>query len=138
MKVMQLLGGVGGEGEYGGQGLVLWRHQVSSDTDCLSHRSYGPVSLFLASGNWQSEGLFDWSSPLLHPFRHLEDSPGWVPSVLFSTAGTYRCHCPPPPRWGLALMSEHQALKGLHWLGSFSVVQTCQVLEGPASLLFSC
>ena len=40
-------------------------------------------------------------SPWLHPFRHLEDSLAWGPSLLFG----------------------HQALKGAAWVGSYSVVQ---------------
>ena len=47
MKVAQLLG---------------WQrpcwHKVCRDTDCLSRRSDGPISLFLASGSWQLEGFF--------------------------------------------------------------------------------
>ena len=34
--------------------------------------------------------------------------------------------------------SEHQALKGAPWVGSFSEFQCIKAFDGPASLLFSC
>ena len=55
------------------------------------------------------------SSPLLCPFRHLEGSPGWSPSLLLSTSGTKSA-----PLTGLLLRCL-----------------LCQVFEGPAFLLFS-
>ena len=42
---------------------IFHRHSVClvcRDTDCLSHRNYGPITVyFQASGSWQSEGLFN-------------------------------------------------------------------------------
>ena len=36
-----------------------WWHQVCRDTDCLHHRSYGPIRVFFqVSYSWQSDGLF--------------------------------------------------------------------------------
>ena len=73
MKVVWLLG-LGGP----------WWCQVCRDTDCLCHRSYGPISLF--------------SSLLQLAIRR----PLW------------------PALWNIA--PSVQALRGLPWLGSFSVV----------------
>ena len=56
-------------------------------------------------------------SPKLRPFRHLEGSLAWDPSLLFNASGTYR---------------------GPPWLGFYSVVQCLQVFDGLASLVFSC
>ena len=56
-------------------------------------------------------------SPKLRPFRHLEGSLAWGPSLLFNASGTYR---------------------GPPWLGFYSVVQCLQVFDGLASLVFSC
>lgn len=55
-------------------------------------------------------------SPLLRPFRHLEGSLAWGPSLLFSV----------------------RHIEGPAWLGSFSVDQVRQTFDGPASPLFSC
>ena len=48
-------------------------------------------------------------SPKLCPFRHLEGSLAWGPSLLFNASGTYR---------------------GSPWLGFYSVVQCLQVFDG--------
>ena len=45
-----------------------WWCQVCRDTDCLCHRSYGPIRIFfLASCSWQSEGLFGQSFSVAPP-----------------------------------------------------------------------
>ena len=63
-----------------------WRHQVCSNTDCLHHRSYGPIRIFFrASCSWRSEGLFGQS---FHSLRHLECSLTRGPSLLFHGSGT--------------------------------------------------
>ena len=58
-------------------------------------------------------------SPYLHPFRHLEGSLAWGPSLLFHASGTQR-----GPLAGVLLCRlGPQALKGAPWVGSYSVVQ---------------
>ena len=106
MKVMQLLGLWG-----------PWWCQVCRDTDCLSCRSYALSEFFfkppVAGGQKASLASL---SPLLRPFRHLEGSLAWGPSLLFSV----------------------RHIEGPAWLGSFSVDQVRQTFDGPASPLFSC
>ena len=84
------------------------------------------VCLFvLASCSWQFEGLWRLS-PYLHPFRHLEGSLAWGPSLLLHTSGTERG----PPAGIVPCRSVHQALKGAPWVGSYSVVQCVWCLMG--------
>ena len=62
----------------------------------------------------------------LHPFRHLEGSLAWGPSLLFGASGTQR-----GPLAGVLLCrSARQALKGAPWVGSYSVVQCVRGLMG--------
>lgn len=49
---------------------VHWQHQVCRDSNCLSYKSYGTISVFLASGSWPSEGLFGWSFSVAWNIRH--------------------------------------------------------------------
>ena len=79
MNVVQLVGSWG-----------PWKCHVYRDTNCLNHRSYGPIRVFLASVSWWSEGLFDLSFSVVPPFRHLKGSPGWGSSLLFDTSGTLK------------------------------------------------
>ena len=54
----------------------LWQSQVCRDTDCLHHRSYGPIRVFFrASCSWQSEGLFGQSFSIALPVRALKRGP---------------------------------------------------------------
>ena len=54
----------------------LWQSQVCRDTDCLHHRSYGPIRVFFpASCSWQSEGLFGQSFSIALPFQGLRGLP---------------------------------------------------------------
>ena len=65
MRVVQLLGLQG-----------PWQHQKCRDTDCLCHRSYGPMRVFYqASCSWQSEGLFDQSFSVAPPIQALTGLP---------------------------------------------------------------
>ena len=52
------------------------------------------------------------------PFRHLEGSLAWGPSLLFGMSGTLEG----PPWLGSYSSSAHQSLKE-PWVGSYSVVQ---------------
>ena len=106
-----------------------WWRQVCRGTDCLHHRSYGPVRVFfkpLVAGD-EKASLASFS-PYLLPFRHLEGSLPWDPSVLFHVSGTQRA----PPA-GFCTSS----LKGASCVGSCCVV-VCQAFDWPGSLLFSC
>ena len=122
------------------------------DTDCLSHRSYGPIRVCFSS-----------------LCQLVIRRPLWLDFLHCST-----CSCTErAPFLGVLLCySSHQAHKGAPWLGSYSVVwyvrhlighpgwgptvlfwhvrhlngfldgvllccSTCQVLDGLASLLFS-
>ena len=88
------------------------------DTYCLCYRSYGPIRVFsffdpLVAG-YQKASLVSLS-PLLCPFRHIEGSLTWGPSVVW-----YIRH-----------------IEGLPWLGSYSVDQCISHLKehpgwGPA------
>ena len=70
MKVAQLLGLQG-----------PWWHQVCKDTDCLCHRSYGPIRVFFQdSCSWQSEGLFGQSFSIAPPIQAHRGVP--LPGVL--------------------------------------------------------
>ena len=54
----------------------LWWRPVCRDTDCLLHRSYGPIGvLFLASCSWPSEGLFGQSFSEAPPIQALRGLP---------------------------------------------------------------
>ena len=55
-------------------------------------------------------------SPKLRPFRHLEGSLAWGPSLLFNASGTYRG----PPWLGSYSVDWLQALKGAPWEGFYS------------------
>ena len=65
---------------------VHWRHLFGRDSNCLSYKSYGTISLFLASGSWRSEGLFGWSFSVAWSIRHLNGHPGWGPSLSFGSS----------------------------------------------------
>ena len=66
-----------------------WLHQVFRDTDCLHHRSYGPIRVFFrASCSWQSEGLFGQSFSVAPPIQALEGSLAWGLSLLLGVSGT--------------------------------------------------
>ena len=124
VKVAQLLGLQG-----------PWWHQVFRDTDCLCHRSYGPIRVFfLAFYSWWSKGLFGQSfsvaltiqalrgRPCLRSFsvvqciRHIKGPP-WLG---FYSVGQLVRHLKGQPGWALLCNSVHQAF------------------DGPASLSFSC
>lgn len=60
--------------------------QFCRDSNCLSYKSYGTISLFLASGSWLSEGLFGWSFSVAWSIRHLNGHPGWGPSFSFGSS----------------------------------------------------
>ena len=99
MKVVQLLGLQG-----------PWQHQVCRDTDCLRHRSYGPIRVFFrASCSWPSEGLFGQSFSIALPIWALRGLPHLGP---FSVVWCIR-HIEASP-----------------WLGSYSVVQSVRYLMG--------
>ena len=71
----------------------------------------------------------------LRPFRHLEVSLAWGPSLLFGTSGTWRG---PPSLRSYSLDLHFRHIKGpLGGVLLCSSVQS-QVFDGPASLLFSC
>ena len=91
-KVVQQLGSQG-----------PWQCQVCWNTDSLSCRRYGPISLFLASGSWQSEGLFGWVTHSVTWKTH------WLGS--FSVAGHFR-HLKGPLTGVIVCCSTHQAFKG--------------------------
>ena len=97
-----------------------WRRQVCRDTDCLHHRSYGPVwVVYRASCGWRSEGLFGQSFSVTPPIQALRGLPcpgsfsivGCVRHRGASLAGVLLC------RWA------HQAHKGSAWVGCCSVAQ---------------
>ena len=67
MKVAQLLGLQG-----------PWEPQVCRETDCLPHRSYGPIRVFFrASCSWWSEGLFGQFFSIALPIQALR----WLPCL---------------------------------------------------------
>ena len=54
----------------------IWWCQVCRDTDCLHHRSYGPVRVFFrGSCSWRSEGLFGQSFSVAPPIQALRGLP---------------------------------------------------------------
>ena len=105
-----------------------WRRQLCGDTDCLHHRSYGPIRVFFrASGSWQSEGLFGQSFSIAPPIQALRGLPCLV---SFSVVQHIR-HIEEAPLAGVLLCrSAHQSLKGAPWVGSCSVVQCVRHLMG--------
>jgi len=94
MKVVQLLGLWG-----------PWLHQVCRDTDCLPHRSYGPIRVFSwASCSWQSEGLFGQSFSLTPPIQAVRGLPCLGSfSVVRHVRHIEAPHPPHPPGWGPTL-----------------------------------
>ena len=59
------------------------------DTDCLPGRSYGPISVFfLGSITGDQKASLASLSSKLQPFRHLEGSLAWGPSLLICVSGT--------------------------------------------------
>ena len=105
-----------------------WRRQLCGDTDCLHHRSYGPIRVFFrASGSWQSEGLFGQSFSIAPPIQALRGLPCLG---SFSVVQHIR-HIEEAPLAGVLLCrSAHQSLKGAPWVGSCSVVQCVRHLMG--------
>ena len=106
VKVVQLLGLWG-----------PWWRQVCRDTDCLHHRSYGPIRVFFQSSrSWQSEGLFGQSFSVALPVQALTGLPSlgsfsvvwWVRYIeghlwLQSYAVDWRIrHLKGQPGWGPA------------------------------------
>ena len=57
------------------------------DTDSLSHRSYGPIRVFLDCGSWQWEGLFGWSFFVAQPIQAHKWPPCLRPFSLFCATG---------------------------------------------------
>ena len=82
----------------------------------------------LATGN-QKASLAS-SFPWCHPFRHLEGSLAWGPSLLLSAHQAHKAPPPPTPPWVLLWCLVHQALKGALWVGSFSVFPCVRRLKG--------
>ena len=134
MKLAQLLGLQG-----------RWWCQMCRDTNCLSHKCYGPIRVFFwASCSWWSEGLLGLSFsiaptlqalkrlPYLRSFsgvlsiRHIEGAPwlvcysvDWHIKHLWGTLGEV-----------LLCSLAHQSLKGAPRVGSYSVVQCVRHLMG--------
>ena len=117
MRAVQLLGLQG-----------PWQHQKCRDTDCLCHRSYGPIRVFYqASCSWQSEGLFDQSFSVAPHIQALTRFPFLGSFSIFHNVR----HTEGPPLAGVLLCrSAGQALKGEPWVGSYSVVQCLRYLMG--------
>ena len=106
MKVAQLLGLQG-----------PWQHGVCRDTDCLHHRSYGPVIVFFSSVLYLVIGR-----PLWLVFLHSS-----------SCSGSERAPLP-----GVLLYcSAHQADREDNWLGSYSVNWHVRHLKGTLSGSYS-
>ena len=104
MKVAQLLGLQG-----------PWQHQVCRDTDCLHHRSYGPIWVFFqASCSWPSEGLFGQSFSVALPIQALRGLP-----CLRSFSVRRVRHIEGPP-----------------WLGSYFVVQCVKSYFSLSQLIY--
>ena len=130
VKVAQLLGLQG-----------PWQHQVCRDTDCLRHRSYGPIRVFSpACCSWRSEGLLGQSFSLALPVqalkrlpclgsfsvvphvRHIE-GPSWLESY---SVDWLISHLKEHPRWGPALWFSASCV----WWASFSIVQLPMLVCG--------
>ena len=83
------------------------------DTDCLHHRSYGPIRIFFqTSCSWRSEGLFGQSFSVAPPIQ--------APPIQALLPGVLLCS------------SACQSLKGAPWVGSYSVVQCIRHVMGQA------
>ena len=67
----------------------LWQGKVFRDMDCLCHRSYGPIRVFFEdSVAGDQKASLASLSPQFCPFRHLEGSLAWGPSLLFGASDT--------------------------------------------------
>ena len=121
MKVVWLLG-LGGP----------WWCQVCRDTDCLCHRSYGPISLFSSLLQLAIRRPLWPDFPCSSALGPLE---GYLAGIILCCSA-FQAHSRAPLA-GVLLCRLVQALKRAAWVGSYSVVQCCQVLDGQASLLFS-
>ena len=94
-----------------------WRCQVCRDTDCLSHRSYGPIRIFFWASFWLSEGLLGQSFSVAPSIQILRGLPFLG---FFSVVWCVR------------------HMEGPLWLGSYSVVSTHQSLkEAPCVWAYS-
>ena len=67
----------------------------------------------------------------LCPFRPLEGSLAWGPSLLFGMSGTLEG----PPWLGSYSSLAHQSLKGEPWVGSYSVVQCIRHCRASLSIV---
>ena len=120
MKVAQLLGLQG-----------PWQHQLFRDTNCLCHRSYGPICwgffclffLFVCFGFFEplEPGDQDSLASLSLWLPHSGTYRAPLPEVFLCYSA--RAHRGAPQDGVLLCRSVHQALKGAHWVGSCSVVQ---------------
>ena len=95
--------------------------------DCLCHRCYGPIRIFIqASYSWWSEGLFGQSFSIALPILVLRGLPCLGSFVIWHIR-----HIEGPLLAGVLLCrSACQALKGAPWVGSHSVVQIIRHLMG--------
>ena len=91
MKVAQLLGLWG-----------PWRHQVCRDTECLRHRSYGPIRVFFQGSCSQS----------------------------FSVALSIQALSGLPCLGSFSVVQGVSHIQGPHWVESYSVVQCVRHLMG--------
>ena len=106
----------------------LWQSQVCRDTDCLHHRSYGPIRVcFRASCSWRPEGLLGQSFSVA---PHIQALRGFPYLVSFSVVW-HVGHIEGPPWlgsysvvWHISHLKEHPG-----W-GSYSVVQCVRHLMG--------
>ena len=106
MKVVPLFGSWG-----------PWQSQV-----CRDMAASAPGVMFLSELLVAGDQKASLASPSreLRPFRHLEGSLAWVPSLLFSVSGTYM-----GPLAGVLLCRlAGQALNGAPWVGSYPVFGT--------------
>ena len=94
-----------------------------------------PIRVFSqASCSWRPEGLFGQSFSVTLPFQALTGALAWGLSLLFH----WQAHRGRRPLAGVLLCRlAHQALKGTHRVGSYSVVQFLRsLMDQPLS--FSC
>ena len=92
-------------------------------------------SLFWASVNWQSDGLFGYSFSVALPVQALRGLPCLGP---FSVVQHGR-HIEGPPWLGSFSVVRHVGhLKGPPWLGSFFVVRHVRHLKGPLAGVLLC
>ena len=109
---------------------VPWQCQVCKDTDCLSHRSYGPIRVFFwGSCSWRSEGLFGQSFSIALLVQALRGLPCLGSFSVVLRIRHIEGH-PPAPVGVLLCRLVRQALKGAPWVGSYSVVQCIRSLMG--------